>query len=241
MSSETITRNDLTNVLNEVLPSGLKGISNDDNNNILINNKLYVNGGIIQINEDESRLAEEDRATGFHAERTDTGTRIYTGIGTAGYNHGVRSSSLAKWLVYANGDSNSADYGNVYCNGVRMGKITSSTISDIITVNSTNATITSASYAENAGIAMISIQFTNKNAITVSSAGQFDDITIGTLVSGKRPAIMSFGIDQSTSNRCTYSISTTGVVNIATAEATGSQRTIAAGSTLYCRAIYILA
>lgn len=41
--------------------------------------------------------------TGFRAERTDTGTNMFVGIGGGGINHGVYSEAISDWLLCCNG------------------------------------------------------------------------------------------------------------------------------------------
>lgn len=53
---------------------------------------------------------EANKDSCFRATRSDTGVSLEVGVGSGGVNHGVYSSKLGKWLVYA-------DNSNVYCNG----------------------------------------------------------------------------------------------------------------------------
>lgn len=119
---------------------------------------------------------------------------------------------------------------------------TNSTITSIITVNSDNATITKASYATYDKIAQLYLQWKNVNAISVPASGNITNITIGTLVSGKRPAILTGGWSNGdNAGAAWYNISTGGSITLGACESTGAARTIAAGTAFSCYATYILA
>ena len=51
-----------------------------------------------------------NKPSAFLATRTDTDVSVFMGVGSGGTNHGVYSSKLGKWLIYADGS-------NVYCTG----------------------------------------------------------------------------------------------------------------------------
>lgn len=82
---------------------------------------------------------------GFRATRTDTGTNVYMGVGSGGYNHGVYSTTLGKWLVYSDGT-------NIYCNG------TATNVTGTVAVahGGTGAT-TAASARTNLGVTVTSL------------------------------------------------------------------------------------
>ena len=52
--------------------------------------------------------------------KSDTGTSMFVGVGSGGTNHGVYSTTLDKWMVYA-------DSTNVYLNGTATSANTSTT------------------------------------------------------------------------------------------------------------------
>lgn len=116
------------------------------------------------------------------------------------------------------------------------------TISQVITANSTNATISSVDYAQWGRIAMVRIVWTNKSAISVPASGNIGNIQVGTLVNGKRPKIFCHAHSNGdNAGAAWYSVGTDGVINLGACESTGSARTIAANQTFSLCATYILA
>lgn len=110
----------------------------------------------------------------------------------------------------------------------------------VITVSSA-ATIVSASYIEWGKVAQIYIRWTNKSAITVPANGNIKNVTVGTLVAGKRPAITTGAWSAGDeAGPAFYNITNAGVISLGACEGTGAQRTIAAGSTFQVCATYIL-
>lgn len=119
--------------------------------------------------------------------------------------------------------------------------IDTTTITDVITVDSDNASITSAHYIQYGKVAQIVIAWTNKNAISVPAHGNISNVTIGTIVSGKRPAMSSNGQSHGdNAGPAWYGITTGGVVQLGAVEGTGTARTIDAGTTFRLHATYIL-
>lgn len=89
-------------------------------------------------------------------------------------------------------------------------------------------------------VAMLDLAWSYANAVTVSASGEFTDITIGTLVSGKRPATGCCGFSN-TAGGMRFIISTAGVVKLTSMDGTGASRTYAAGTLSgHCYATYIL-
>lgn len=120
--------------------------------------------------------------------------------------------------------------------------LSTTTVSQIITANTTNVTITSASYVQFMHLAMVYIRFTNKAAISVPASGNITNLQVGTLVSGKRPAILC--TPHSTGDEAGaawYNLTSAGVLALGAVEGTGAARTIAAGQTFSLAATYILA
>lgn len=116
------------------------------------------------------------------------------------------------------------------------------TITSIISVNSSNATITEAAYAQYGHVAQVRIIWTNNNAISVPASGNLTNINIGTLVSGKRPKIISVGSSHGDyAGPAWYYFNPSGAIALSAAESTGSARTINAGTTFQFYATYILA
>ena len=66
----------------------------------------------------ELRVEKNSGTAGFRAKRADTDTEMVVGVGINGYEHGIYSNSLGKWIVYAdkstkkirlNGDSDTVE------------------------------------------------------------------------------------------------------------------------------------
>lgn len=144
------------------------------------------------------------------------GNYLHLLINSSG-NKRVMFSDLAPWKS-ALGITN---YNNTW--------ISTSTIADIITVNTTNATIDIAYYAQYGHAAMLYIQWKNKAAITITTAGGITDTVVGTIVSGKRPRAIcnAFGRE---SNGLTYSILASGVVTLTSGNGGAAAKTIAANT-----------
>ena len=113
--------------------------------------------------------------------------------------------------------------------------------SNIITANTSNATISSAQFAKWGKLAMLQVTFTNKNAITVSTSN-LGNIEIGTLAADKRPAISCAPVSEGDGAGIVhYYINTSGSVKICQLDKRDSSYTIAAGTSFYLYATYILA
>lgn len=117
------------------------------------------------------------------------------------------------------------------------------TIASVITVNSTNATISSVNYKQWGKVASVKIKWTNKSAISVPASGNITNFDIGTIVSGKRPANdrVTWTTDGDNAGAAFGGISSGGVMNLGGCEGTGAARTIAASSTFVSYAAYIVA
>ena len=156
----------------------------------------------------------------------------FGGAGAAGWRKalGLGSSTGALPLTIAQGGTGQT----------AITKVT--TIDSIITVNTANATITAAQYVQFGKIAQIYIQWKNVNAITVPAGGNITNVGIGTLVSGKRPAILTGAWSHGDNGGAAwYNLGTAGGVSLGACEATGTARTIAAGTVFTLFATYILA
>lgn len=119
--------------------------------------------------------------------------------------------------------------------------VKTSTIVNIITANSTNATIASANYVRRGNIAQITISWTNKSAISVGESGNITNIQVGTLVSGKRPLITTgaWSVGDG-AGAAWYNISTGGAINLGACEARKAAYTIAAGSTFWICSTFLV-
>jgi len=113
------------------------------------------------------------------------------------------------------------------------------TVSNVITAAS-GITISRADYAVWGKLAQLFIQFKRSSAISVPADGNFTDITVGTLVSGKRPTIYTTCVGAGSPQAWGY-ISSNGSVVLTALEGTGATRTVAANTTLELYATYILA
>ena len=116
-------------------------------------------------------------------------------------------------------------------------------ITQIISVNSSNATIAEAQYAQFGQIAQLFIRWTNKNDISVPVNGNIVNITIGNLTSDKKPAIFTGAWSRGdNAGAAWYSISdVSGGVALGAVEAYGTTtRTIKAGANFELMTTYIL-
>lgn len=119
---------------------------------------------------------------------------------------------------------------------------TITTITDIID-ESDNVTITQAQYAHWGKVAQLYVRFTTKVEISVPAHGNISNLTIGTIVKGKRPAMNTAGHDNGDGggNGAKYNVGPGGIINLGAVEGTGVARTIAAGAALTFYATYLLA
>lgn len=117
-----------------------------------------------------------------------------------------------------------------------------STISSVVTVNSSVARVTEAQACRWGKVCQLHIRWESVNAISVPAEGNINNLVIGTIVDGLRPAIMtvahSYGDN---AGAAWYHINTQGKISLGAMEGTGTARTIAAGSIFTCLATYILA
>lgn len=105
------------------------------------------------------------------------------------------------------------------------------TITSVIAVNTSNATISAAKAVKYGNIVQVYIAWKNLNAISVPASGNITNFTIGTLAAGYRPAIESSGYSQGdNAGAAYYTITTGGAIGLAACEGTGAARTIAADS-----------
>lgn len=114
------------------------------------------------------------------------------------------------------------------------------TQSSIITAGS-GITIVGCKYAQLGKIGQLYLRWKSSSPITVTADGNATNVTVGTLVSGKRPAIASVGVSMGDAGGpAFYYIADDGSVSLAACGGTGSTRTIAAGTEFYCMSTYIL-
>lgn len=176
---------------------------------------------------------------------TNTSTTIYVGYrGTDSrgipthfiFGGSGGSASITANDITANG--NLAVTGTI--NGDTLKDVTSSTITNIITVNSTNATITAANVVKYGRIVQLRISWKNKSAISVGAGGNIGNISIGTLKEGYIPKIYSHAWSNGDdAGEAWYSINTNGVLQLG-AMGTGYAHTVAAETLFNVAATYIV-
>ena len=140
--SKTGNYNDLNN--KPTIPSVVDNLTSTSVSNALsanqgrlLNNKfgnyLPLTGGTLTGNV-HMQKSSSNEDTGYYAKRTDTGTEVWLGVGSGGVNHGVYSTKLGKWIVYA-------DKNNAYLNGTANKALESNKLENI------NGRITNANVA----------------------------------------------------------------------------------------------
>ena len=168
---------------------------------------------------------EDGVDTFYIADNARTGVRINIGVGSGGINHGLYSSPLNKWMIYA-------DTSTVYVNGTNMATTSTNSSTAIATVNSTNATLTGGWAKKWGRVVTVNITWTNKAAVSVPANGNITDFVIFTLNEGYRPAWVHVGHSQGdNAGAAWYYIATSGAVQLCACEGTGTARSIAAGTT----------
>lgn len=106
----------------------------------------------------------------------------------------------------------------------------STTIEDIL-VPGPNVNIITANYSCKNGIAQLYIRWSNKTTISANNDGNITNITIGTLVAGKRPIYSATGTSYGDEGGPAFYIAQpTGQVDMGAAGGTGAARTIAVGT-----------
>lgn len=104
-----------------------------------------------------------------------------------------------------------------------------------------SVTRTAASAAVWGKMCDIAVTFTTDKDVSVPAHGNIGNITIGTIVEGLRPAVVSNGQSHGdNAGQCWYYINTAGVVQLTACEGTGTARTIDAGTTFHLHAHYLL-
>ena len=120
------------------------------------------------------------------------------------------------------------------------GTTTTTAVASIIAAAS-GITVTAANYAQWGKVAHLVIDFNYDQAITVPANGNIANVTVGTLVAGKRPVYFKAAHSNGDgAGQQWYGITAAGVVTLRALEGTGSQRTVAAGTTLSISAVYLL-
>jgi hypothetical protein len=124
----------------------------------------------------------------------------------------------------------------------QAGTTTETGVSNIITAG-TNITIASAAYAVWGKLGYIFITFKSSTAITIPATGNITDVSVGTLVSGKRPIALHrlVGYNIADDSPLFFSVYSDGVVKLVAGESTGAQRTIAANTNMTVTGTFLLA
>ena len=181
--------------------------------------------------------AETNSYRNFRVKRDDTNIHMFFGVGQGGINHGIYSWSTGgteKWLIHG---TDSQVFVNQSCPMDRE-----VFTSGIFTRNTTNTSSADTVRIIRWGkIAQLHITWTNKVEISVATTGNITDITVGTIADGYRPRVVTTAISNGNARPGSnwYNINTEGVVTLTALEGTGTARTVATGSTFYCKAIYI--
>ena len=142
-----------------------------------------------------------------------------------------------------NGDPHvSFQYPDAWKDALGLTVSTTTTISNII-VPASGITISDARYAQSGKVAMLYLSWSRSSTIHAYSDGNIDNVTIGTLVSGKRPAIYaatgtSFGDN---GGPAFYRLESGGALIMGGIGGTGATRDVAAGTSFQCGITYILA
>ena len=141
-----------------------------------------------------------------------------------------------------NGDPHVAfQYPDAWKDALGLTVSTTTTISNII-VPASGITISEARYAQSGKVAMLYLDWKRNATISVNPDGNASNVTIGTLVSGKRPAIYAIGTSFGDSGGpAFYYCGTDGVIQLGACGGTGSSRTIAANTQFQAGFTYILA
>lgn len=136
---------------------------------------------------------------------------------------------------------NSTDSGWMW-NISNLARVSTTDIDSIIVPNPGNMNISDARYVQQVGVAMLYLEWSNVNAITVPANGNITDVTVGVIASGKRPAIFAAGTSNGNqTGGAWYDVSPNGTIKLTSLNALGSQYTIPAGSTFYMYSTYLLA
>lgn len=116
-----------------------------------------------------------------------------------------------------------------------------SAIASVIAAGS-GVTIGSLAYRRWGRVAALNIAWSYGSAISVPASGNVTNVTVGTLVSGKRPWVQAYGKSGGDSaGAAWYNVNTNGLVTLGACEGTGAARSIAKGTTFNLYAVYMLA
>ena len=207
-----------------------------DMNSIVVNPKGLgtTTGPLVQT------LNPRHTGSGLYAENDEYQLRFI--IGNGGTNRGIYDqagsfSGIGGWALHL--DANNQGY--LFGLPVRTPTY-NSVPANIITANTTNATISNAYFTRWGGIGMLAMAWTNKSAITVPANGNLTNITIGTLKAGFCPRITCVATSAGdNAGTAWYSITSAGVItlNAMNPSPNNASRTIAAGTTFNLFATFV--
>ena len=173
-----------------------------------------------------------------------TGTSFVDGTNVDTVDYGYFNSILStetrqKWdLISPNTDGNLDKIISYLGDSVTFHKVIAT--SSIITASSA-ATIVTANYAQYGHVAQLYIAWKNKKAISVPASGNITNVQVGTIYSGKRPAIPSAAHSYGdNAGAAWYYIGSDGNLQLGACEGTGKARTIAANSDFRLCTTYII-
>jgi uncharacterized repeat protein (TIGR02543 family) len=190
-----------------------------------------VTPAMVMLDKDGANVA---RFGVFHGSSNRTSAEMigYDAAGSANY--------LA--LGFQNGSASVAlAYPNAWLTSLKAGGEILTTASDVISAGS-GITISEVRYYRWGRIATLKLAWSYSSAISVPTSGNITDVTVGTVVSGKRPLAYIFGHSGGNNGGAAwYSFSTAGVIKLAACESTGGTRTIAKGTSFDFYTVYFLA
>ena len=129
---------------------------------------------------------------------------------------------------------------NAWLSGLGLTTTSTTTASSIITP-ATGITINSASYAQCGNIASIMISWKSSSTISVNADGNATNVTVGTIVSGKRPKIDTAGTSfGDNGGPAFYILNPSGTLTLGACGGTGASRTVAANTVFWASFTYIL-
>lgn len=191
----------------------------------------------------------ETEATGYYSHASGRGTVADGTAQTAVGKYNTRNSS--NLFVVGNGTSNSNrsdafwvdSAGNGVFSGTISARISRLQNANVITVNSTNATLVYAEALTFGSITQICVRWKNKNAITIPADGNISrNVDVGTLDQDIYPYMYTAAHSNGdNAGAAWYTITNAGELKLGAMEATGSQRTVPANTEFWVWATYISA
>lgn len=186
---------------------------------------IYTN--LYKDSQNENLVLTSDGSVEVYTNCQTYANRVRTVIDASG-NFSGKAANVTGTVAIANGGSG------------QTGITTTTTVSSIITAAS-GITISSAEYCQWGKVAQLQITWKSSNTISVGADGNAADVTVGTVVSGKRPKIMSAGTSfGDNGGPAFYYLAGSGSLALGACGGTGATRTIAANTTFNCHITYLL-